>query len=287
MEPMICYTCSSKSCEKTEQLKLDICDYGVAYYNNGNNIEKKEDRITLRDISTNLRHELHKVLQTIIVEANAIDPLLSTRRIDLEKPASRILGATIIIDQFIEMITGVHNFHPDISNTKNIHKKTNLFSIVKKYVDIFSLIQNSRRAKDLEFNIEIDGKIVSSLSSNIIEYIVSILVDNVWKYSVEATKVNISLVQTTDLLVELQIKNISNIINDVESIFEKGYQGKKESEGFGYGLYWLQLLVNYYNRTGEENEIVDSPLIVEHRQNILDENVAEQTFIIRNIRFEK
>jgi len=126
MEPLVCTYCSNKLCESSELFKLDICKYGVAFYISKNGIEKKEEKITVRDISNNLRHELHKILQIIVSEANKIDPLLSSKKIDLKNPASRIVGATKILDQFIEMIAGVHDFHPSDNLSANLHKKTNL-----------------------------------------------------------------------------------------------------------------------------------------------------------------
>ncbi len=286
LEPAICYTCSSKICEKSDSNVLSFCNYGVAYYNHGDQIEKKEERTTLRDISNNLRHELHKVIQTIVVEATEIDPTLSIKTIDLDNPASRIIGATIILDQFIEMITGVHSFHPDIGAAQNQKKKTNLYAIIQKYVNIFSLIKNTRRAKEFKIQIDCDQAIISSLSSNILEYILSILIDNVWKYSLDNTEGKILVEYSEKNLINCKIINISPILDDPKTIFEKGYQGLKTSEGFGYGLYWLTLLVSYYNRVGEKSEIDSNPLKIQHTQNIINDTMAEQIFTLRNIRYE-
>jgi hypothetical protein len=98
----ICLKCSSKLCRNTDFGTLDICDYGVAFYNDNGQILKKEERLTLQHMSQNLRHELNKVLQTIISEAIKIDPTISTKKIEIENPASRIVGGIVVIDQFIE-----------------------------------------------------------------------------------------------------------------------------------------------------------------------------------------
>ena len=58
-----CLRCRPKYCENTESGTIEICDYGVAFYNNNGQILKKEKRLTLQHISQNLRHELNKILQ--------------------------------------------------------------------------------------------------------------------------------------------------------------------------------------------------------------------------------
>ncbi len=285
-QPLICLQCANKICEKSEIGILNFCDYGVAYFNHDDKIEKKEERITLRDISANLRHELHKVLQSIITDATEIDESLSTKRIDLENPASRIIGATIILDQFIEMITGVHQFHPDRTGNFNYTKKSNLYMLLTKYKDIYSLIRNTRRAKEFKIIIECDEKLVSSMSSNIIENIFSILIDNMWKYSLDNSIATISVYENDEGFLDCTFKNFSKPIIEDTKIFEKGYQVEEKSEGFGYGLYWLRLLISYYNREGTTNEITSNLLAIEHTQKYISDIKAEQIFTLRNIRYE-
>ena len=149
----ICIRCSDRECERTKVDTFDFCRHGVAFYNTGNAIKKKEESITLRHISHNLRHELNKVLQTIISEASNIDSSVTTKRIDPDNPASKIVGATIIIDQFIEMIAGVNEFHPSSQYSKNLDKKSKLLPVLEKYLTVYSLILNTRRSKELSFDL--------------------------------------------------------------------------------------------------------------------------------------
>lgn len=277
----ICIRCPSKDCEKTEVDTFDFCQYGVAFYNAGNIIKKKEESVTLRHISHNLRHELNKVLQTIVAEASIIDPSVSAKKIELNKPASKIVGATVIIDQFIEMIAGVNEFHPSSHYSTNLDKKSNLINLLDKYSKVYSLIVNTRRSKNIDFNFNVDSKTELTFASHIVEYIISILIDNVWKYSHDHSNVLVNTIKTDKGDLELTFVNVSKPIDSPDSIFDKGFQSKNESEGFGYGLYWAQVLVEHYNalskRTSESLELI-------HNQQIIGADEAKQTFIIRNLR---
>lgn len=277
----ICLRCPSKDCEKSEVDTLDFCRYGVAFFNTGGVIKKKEESVTLRHISHNLRHELNKVLQTIVAEASLIDPTVSAKKIDMEKPASKIVGATVIIDQFIEMIAGVNEFHPSAHYSANLDKKSNLLKILDKYSKIFSLIINTRRSKDIDFFFEVSDKTNVSFASHIVEYIISILVDNIWKYSIDGSVATISSIQNNKDDIDLKFINISNFIVDSDMIFEKGFQSKGGSEGFGYGLYWAQVLIQHYNELSKRNTDL---LELTHEQKIIDNEKAKQIFIIRNLR---
>lgn len=277
----ICIRCPSKDCEKSEINTFEFCQYGVAFYNTGNVIKKKEESVTLRHISHNLRHELHKVLQTIVTEASIIDPTVSTKKIELDKPASKIVGATVIMDQFIEMIAGVNEFHPSSQYSANLDKKTNLLKILDKYSKVFSLIVNTRRSKDINFDFNIDKKTNITFASHIVEYIISIMMDNIWKYSIDSSTATISADTNKSNDITLKFTNISSPIDNPEAIFEKGFQFKDESEGFGYGLYWAQVLTQHYNelskRTSDFLEII-------HEQQLINNKKAKQVFTIRNLR---
>lgn len=277
----ICIRCPSKECEKSEVGTFDFCQYGVAFYNTGDGIKKKEESVTLRHVSHNLRHELNKVLQTIIAEASLIDPTVSAKKIDLDNPASKIVGATVIIDQFIEMIAGVNEFHPSSSYSANLDKKHNLFSVIDKYTKVFSLIVNTRRSKNINFHFEVDSKTNIAFASHIVEYIISILVDNIWKYSLDGSDAKISATRCNESDIEIEFTNISKPINECELIFNKGFQLSGDSEGFGYGLYWAQVLVQHYNELSKRSSDF---LKLVHQQEVIDSEKAKQTFIIRNLR---
>jgi K+-sensing histidine kinase KdpD len=277
----ICIRCPSKDCEKSEVDTFDFCQYGVAFYNTGSVIKKKEESVTLRHISHNLRHELNKVLQTIVAEASLIDPTVSTKKIELDKPASKIVGATVIIDQFIEMIAGVNEFHPSSHYSSNLDKKSNLLKVLDKYSKVFSLIVNTRRSKNIKFHFDVNKKTNITFASHMIEYIISIMMDNIWKYSIDDSTATISTRANNSSDIELKFTNISKPITKAEMIFDKGFQTKSESEGFGYGLYWAQVLIQHYNELSKRNSDF---LELVHEQQVIDNEKAQQIFIIRNLR---
>jgi len=276
-----CKLCSAKPCEKSKHGVLEFCQYGIAYYNNNGNIITTEERVTLKHISQNLRHELNKVLQIIVTEACQIDPTISIKKIDINKPASKIIGATIIIDQFIEMITGVNEFFPNKNYSKNLSKKVNLYNILDKYKNVYSLIHNTRRASNLDIKINCNKNIDIVYGSHIVEYIVSILIDNIWKYSLDNSVPLIDMI-IKDGYLDLIFNNISEPIIEPKKIFTKGFQSTTDSEGFGYGLYWISLLIEHYNSlniSGAENH-----LYVHHTQGFLSKNKSNQKFILGNIK---
>jgi len=159
-----------------------------------------------------------------------------------------------------------------------------LYEIILKYKNIFSIIENTRRAKKLNINIKCNHDLTSSFASNILEYIFAIIIDNLWKYSENNSTPFIIVKETENYLAECHFKNDSINLIDKESIFEKGYQEDKKSEGFGYGLYWLKLLIEHYNKLLGED--ATNLMSIEHSQNHID-NKIEQIFIVRNIRIEK
>lgn len=279
--PEACIRCSAKTCLNSKSGVLDFCEYGIAYYNADGEILKKQEAVTLRHLSHNLRHELNKVLQTIVSEAVNIDPFVSTKTISMNSPASKIVGATIIIDQFIEMISGVNEFHPARKYSVDLEKKSNLYSVLDKYAKVHSLISNTRRAKNLNIKISCSKKIDVSFAANIIEYLVSILFDNIWKYSTSGSTASVSIQRKANGFIDIDFENISAPIAIKDELFKKGVQQDSCSEGFGYGLYWASLLCGYYNElSGRSSNL----LSITHNQNLIDESMAKQNFVIRNVR---
>ena len=276
-----CLRCAHKPCKTVPHGTLDICEFGVAFYNKDGDVIKREERLTLQHLSQNLRHELHKILQLIVADASKIDTSVSTKTIDLDNPASRIVGATVIIDQFIEKISGVNDFHPTRQGAPSATSKVSLFSVLDKYAKIYSLIQNTRRSKDLDIAINCRKDEVISYGSSIIEYILSVMMDNIWKYSLSNSSPTILVVENSKGFLDIEFSNTSLLISGCKCIFDKGYQEDHGSEGFGYGLYWNKLLMSHYN---ELANIDENPLELTHCQTALTETEAQQTFILRNIR---
>lgn len=277
-----CIQCAHKVCKRSLDGTLDICDFGIAYYNKNGKILKKEEKVTLRHVSQNLRHELNKILHFIVQESTKIDPTLSTRRIDIDNPASRIIGATVIIDHFIQMISGINDFHPSTKYSGNLYKESKLMPLLDKYTKIYSLIENTRRSENLQIEIKCDDRLKIKFGGKIIEYIISVLVDNMWKYSLSSTSPAIIVERKNEELINIIFENTSCKLEKCEEIFSKGYQQNIKSEGFGYGLYWANLLIFHYNELYGFD--AQDPLELTHQQHKVDEKHYKQLFIVNNIR---
>ena len=279
-KPAECSRCPTNSCLRSPKGTVDVCEWGVAYYTDGKSIVKKDTLVPLRYLSQNLRHELHRILAVIVEELNDIDSDISSKSINMTNPISRIFGSTIIIDNFVQMISGVHNFHPIQANKQSPGGGMSLQSIITKYFDVYSLIRNPRRSKNLiiEMNPLYDANI--SFGINCVEYMISVLIDNIWKYSVDGSTANVEIIVNADETANIIFTNRSKIIKCPDKIFERGYQQTSRSDGFGYGLFWIGLLIDYYN---ESNESYRDSASIEHDQKIVDDSDAIQRFMINNI----
>ncbi len=202
----------------------------------------------------------------------------------LTNPASKILGTTIIIDNFIQMIAGVNEFHPlDYSEQQQLEKK-NIGEVIEKYFVVHSIIRNPRRAVNLKLILKIEKHIYVSFCGDIFEYLVSILADNIWKYSLSNTSVEVEAVSINDELITLKFKNVSTYIPDDIRIFGKGTKVNKESEGYGYGLFWANILIDHYNRMSLKEEKL---LELNHTQKHLNGDLWKQDFSLCNLIIDK
>lgn len=278
--PKTCLTCAKKSCEQLDEEQLDICEYGVAFFYKDGNILRKEALVPLRYISHNLRHELNRSLNVLVEEAMKIDKNITSRKIDLNNPASKILGTTIIIDHFIQMIAGVNEFHPTNFHGAQLLKIRTLTEIIGKYFVIHSIIKNPRRSENLKLNLEIEKDMTISFCADIFEYLLSIFFDNIWKYSVSNTEVKVVSIKKNGGLLDIIFRNISGYIPDNIEIFSKGMKCDSESEGFGYGLFWANILIDHYNRLSLREENI---LKIVHNQTNIDKNLWIQDFSLINL----
>jgi len=180
------------------------------------------------------------------------------------------------------MISGVNDFHPSKKYSSNLNKKVSVLSLINKYSKVYSLVQNTRRSKNLNIDIKCDEKLSLSFGGNVIEYIISMLFDNIWKYSVDGSSPKIIVYENDNNLLNIKLINQSKPITECQCLFEKGFQEDVKSEGFGYGLFWATLLVSHYNELSGL-ELEDDYLVITHEQNQLDDGMAEQIFTLKNI----
>lgn len=277
-----CVICNRKKCRTAPVWKLDICEYGISYVNDGQTIQRANASGTLRHLAQNLRHELNKVLQVVVSEACKIDPSVSTRRIIPSNPASKIVGAALIIDHFINMISGVNDFHADPVKHSQLGECIALVDVVEKCIDIYGIIVSTHRAASMKVQMSVSDTIEIRYATSIVEYMIAVLIDNTYKHAIDESLVRIYVENVRADMIDLVFENQSKLLQQPDRIFAKGYQEKKTSDGFGFGLFWAQILVDSYN-AGSESEC---RMQLCHEQDFLsvDYEVGLQRFIIRNIR---
>lgn len=179
------------------------------------------------------------------------------------------------------MISGVNDFHPSRKYSGNLHKSISLELLLDKYSKVHSLVQNTRRAKNLNIEINCPPRLNISFGGNIIEYIISIFLDNIWKYSISDSSPKIVVNEAEENLISIDFINESLPIKEHGNLFKKGYQEDSDSEGFGYGLFWTEILVTHYNElSGAES----GSLELHHEQIAINEKLTEQIFSLRNVR---
>lgn len=280
-EPAICATCTQKPCRSSTERQVYVCGWGVSYFREGREVFKAETPNPLRYLSQNLRHELSRVIAILVRDANEIDPSLRSDEILLSNPASRIIGAANILDNFIEMISGVHSLHPMAHTAGESATKTSLINIINKYFDTYSMINNQQRNRNLHLIIDQNVKHEIIYNKKAIEYIISALMDNAWKYAMENSTIVVETSEVSNGAVDLYFSNYGREIPEEIDIFEIGAQANKESEGFGLGLHWATVLVDYYN---EGINSADNPLQLKHRQHPEENGVWVHTFELSNLR---
>jgi K+-sensing histidine kinase KdpD len=276
---LTCHNCQAKPCKKTENDTFDICQYGVSFVNRNGFVETKEPKIPLSTIAKNLRHEINPILQSIIEQTTNLDCNLSTKTIFLNNPLSVIIGNTVILDNFIQMITGVHEFHSTPSNISQ--KAFKLKDLINYYFTVYSIIKEEGRTEKLSINNLIDEKYLVEKYSDFIKYILVILIDNAWKYSINNSTLTVNLVKISNEYYNIEIVNQSKKIPNDLNIFEMGTKANENTKGFGYGLYWIKTLENSYNTLSENND--DIKLQIVHEQIPSQSIFSFQKFTIKNI----
>jgi hypothetical protein len=91
--------------------------------------------------------------------------------------------------------------------------------------------------------------------------------------------VTVRVPEKPDSVADISFINFSQPIPRDLDIFARGAKGDIQAEGFGYGLYWGRILVDYYNRQLGRTM---SPLELTHTQTLREGGLAEQVFILAN-----
>jgi len=283
MSTLTCFHCYSKECEKTSEGAFDICQYGISYLKRNDRIEVKEPKVPLSTIAKNLRHEINPILQVIIEQTIKLDPNLSIKHIYPQNPLSVIIGSTVILDNFIQMITGVHEFHSTPAYLSG--KMINLKSLINKYFVVYSILKEEGRTKSLQFNNIIPDNFFIAKCPDFIDYMIAMLIDNAWKYSINNSTLTININKKNNGKYTLKFVNKSLALPKNLNIFELGTKADELSKGFGYGLYWIKMLENSYNNIIDND--VDNQLKVTHKQVHENSEYSFQEFTIDNVEISK
>lgn len=283
MSTLTCFNCYSKECEKTIDGTFEICQYGISYLKRNNKVEAKEPKVPLSTIAKNLRHEINPILQVIIEQTVKLDSTLSTKSINPNNPLSVIIGSTVILDNFIQMITGVHEFHSSPASVSG--KMINLKSLINKYFIVYSILKEEGRTKNLQFNNIIPEDFHINKCADFIDYIIAMFIDNAWKYSISNSTLTININKKSNNKYIMKFVNKSETIPGNINIFELGTKADDLSKGFGYGLYWIKMLENSYNNIVEND--TDNQLKITHKQQHHSALYSFQEFVIDNIEIIK
>jgi len=219
------------------------------------------------------------MLAAIFAETIKVDSSVTKERVDPTNPASKIIGLTIMIDHFAEMLAGVNEFHPTTRGAQ-AGEPRNLAEVVEKYFAIHSIIKNERRPSSLELCVSFDRGLYILSHADIFEYIISVLLDNAWKYSLDGTTVTVSVPSQDGNLGVITFTNISKPLPADLDLFTKGTQAIQSSDGFGYGLFWAQILVDHYSGLARSSA---AKLELIHEEKVQDNQIAEQTFVLSDV----
>ncbi|MEK9507679.1 hypothetical protein WI460_05655 [Gemmatimonadota bacterium Y43] len=281
--PKTCIPCRQRPCESESAIGMDLCPYGIVYRRDPDGrIVRAEPTVPVRHLAGNLRHEINPLLAFIMNEANRLDPTATTRAIDAGDPVGRILGATLILDDTIQMISGVHEMHL-LVEPRSARDSIVLQRIVRNRFEIYSLLEGAGRSKRLVLEERSRNEMSLSFGVPIIEYVIAVLLDNVWKFSLADTPVTVVVSNRGGGLAQLRIQNVGQPIPESLDPFGLGNKADATSRGFGYGLYWARLLVDRYNAALDD----DGPPLALEREEIIQRSVrAIHSFSLENIRVD-
>lgn len=280
--PQQCLSCRTRPCEQTVSGAFDLCQYGVLFHNTPEGFVRHEPSNPIRHLAINLRHELNPILSFIVNQLVVLDETVSSNNIDTDTPAGRLLGATLILDDAIQMITGVHDFHP-LARVGQQAVARDLADVILNRFAMYSLIGGANRTRGLEIDLRSDRRYKISYARNALEYLFSVLVDNAWKFAVPESTLDVRI-RGGDLgMVDATFSNKSAPLPEEFDPFLLGAKASVQGKGFGYGLHWAALLVDRYNEGLADDR---PPAVLTHRQiRTLDDVMQE--FEIRNLRVEE
>jgi hypothetical protein len=303
-KPRICLNCrfENPECEqsyKKSEFSFSVCPYGVAWINNNGCVERKEAPLNFQTIARNIRHNIGPLIAFIQNETIKLDKQIRFSEIKTDETAGRIAGATVAINHFIRVLAGIMDLHPIWTDQKTNHEQ-DIYSAIDKYYMIFSMFESRNRPKNLKKEIQISRNIFVNDDHQIFDSIFAVLSDNIWKHSINKSvfKVTSTVATAGEDYINLVFTNRSSAIPEqiCDNIFDMGSKGNNshDSFGFGFGLHWAKLIVDYYNikkfekaapvtNPDEMNKYRKTELALVHKQKPIDDDLCTQEFVILNL----
>ena len=279
--PITCLSCRLRPCEQAPNGALDLCPYGIVFLVSGDEILRQDPTLPIKHLAANLRHELNPILSLVVNEVSTLEPKLSTRRVDTGSSLGRILGAALMLDDTVQMITGVHDMHL-LSGPQNLSSSSvDIEQVVRNKFAIYSLTGGANRARGLRLSLQNSGLAELRYGVPLLEYVIAVLMDNAWKFSEDDTTVTAAVSRKAAGLADLVVSNQSSPLPDDLDVFQLGAKGSSDSKGFGYGLYWAQLLVDRYSAGLNDGR---PALEIEYRQHVEKADRAIHQFSLRYLR---
>ena len=127
-----------------------------------------------------------------------------------------------------------------------------------------------------------------SFCSDFVKYILAVLIDNAWKYSIDNSTLTVNINSTDNGRSRINIVNRSKTFEPNLKIFDLGVKASDSSKGFGYGLYWSKLLEFNYNALAHQIEDKNNKFYISHTQRpTANPEISYQEFSLNNLITEK
>jgi signal transduction histidine kinase/DNA-binding response OmpR family regulator len=250
---------------------LEILFFTYALHIKTLHIEKEKIKIqNLSEVKAkffaNISHEFRTPLTLIksplqLLQSKSDSESESKKLNMIDKNADRMLE---LVDQLLELSK------IDSSNLKLLFKQGNISNFLSTMMEPFELLAEEQQ---LKFKKSIQKTKESNyFDKDVLEKIVSNLVTNAIKYTIEKGTIEVKSIQENDILT-LEISNETADLKqeDVVKMFDYFYQKDSNTSGFGIGLTLVKELVDLYQGT-IETKLISSRLHIKINLPLSKEN---------------
>jgi len=230
---------------------LEILFFTYALHIKTLNIEK--EKIQIQNLSevkakffANISHEFRTPLTLIksplqLLQSKSVSEYESKQLNMIDKNANRMLE---LVDQLLELSK------IDSGNLKLLFKQGNISNFLATMMEPFELLAEEQQ---LKFKKSIQKtKDNNYFDKDVLEKIVSNLVTNAIKYTIEKGTIEVKTTQDNDILtLEISNETVDLKQEDISKMFDYFYQKDSNKSGFGIGLTLVKELVDLYQGTIE------------------------------------